>query len=163
MLNSIRPELTKEPLRSICQKNEFFAIGALRELLDTELCIFAPSKANKFSHMAIKFPSDTNEEFLDCVLDCVETLTKEPAAFAVAEDLECDGYILAVRDSELLRKLMMIKLDEPKRLSPWCLAGVMFISFNRFKKQDTKINVIKNGLFGPKTLNAIHRFNYLLL
>lgn len=163
MLNSIRPELTKEPLRSVCQKNEFFALGVLRELLDTELCIFAPSRANKFSHTAIKFPLDTNEEFLECVLDCVETLTKEPAAFAITEDLEHDGYILALKDSEIIKKMMMMKLDEPRGINPWCLAGVMFVSFNRFKKQDTNIHIIKNDLFGSKTLNALHRFNYLLL
>ena len=164
MLKSILPELTKEPLRSICQKNEFFAIGALRELLDTELCLFAPTRANKFSHMALKFSADTNEEFLDCILDCVETLTKEPAALAVAEDEEVSsGYILAIRDSEILRKLMMIKLEEPRLLNPWVLAGVMFVSFNRFKKQDMKIRIIKDELFGSKTFNAVQRFSYLLL
>jgi hypothetical protein len=163
MLNTIRPELTKEPLRVICQKNEFFAIGALRELLDTELCLFAPTRSNKFSHMILKFPLDMSEEFLECVLDCVETLTKEPASLTVTDDLEKDGYILAVRDSDLLAKLVMLKLDQPRGLNPWCLAGVMFVSFNRFKKQDTNIHIIKNDLFGSKTLNALHRFNYLLL
>jgi hypothetical protein len=163
MLNAIRPELTKEPLRSTCQKNIFFAIGALRELLDTELCLFAPSRSNKYSHMILKFPLNTQEEFLECILDCVETLTKEPASFSITDDLENDGYILAVRDPELLRKLMSVRLEEPRKLNPWCLAGVMFVSFNRFKRQDNQINVVQKGLFGPKTFKALDKFNYLLL
>ena len=165
MLNSIRPELTKEPVNTFCRTNMFFALGVIRELMDTDLCVIEPTKANKFSQMMLKFPVDSDQEFLECVLDCADTLTQSETKLTALVDDNKDrcGYVLAMDNKDVLQKAIFLNLDEPKKLNPWCLAGILFVALNKNKKQDKPITIINGNIFGNKTINAVNKFNYLLL
>lgn len=159
MLNSIKSELTKRSFRLFCQENESFATGVLQQLVSTDLCLFAPNRSNKFSRLAFKFPLTTNEEFLECVLDCVELLSEEPASLSVLDDEDAAGFILAIKSVKLIGKLVKHSSDE----DPWLTAGIMFAQINKNKTTDNNITIIDSNLFGKNTFNIVNKFNYLLL
>jgi hypothetical protein len=157
MLNSIKPEITKESFRSHCQKNRHFASAVIQQLVSTDFCIVEPSRANRFSNLAFKFPLNTDEHFLECILDCVELLGDEPAVLAVAED-NPDGYILGIKNSSLIENI--IKVDST---NPWCLAGLVFVQFNKNKTKDNNLSIIDSKMFGKRTFAAVNKLTYLLL
>ena len=158
MLNSIEAQLKQEPFRDLCQWNEQFAKGVLHQLCGSSLCLFAPSKANRFSQMAFKFPLDTDEEFLECVLDCVELLGEEPAKLSIASE-DADGYILGIRNSRVIDKTLQMNTS-----NPWCLAGLIFTDFNKDKKQDNNITIITSDLFKKEDFFLqISKYSYIIL
>ena len=158
MLNSIKSELTKRSFRRFCQENEHFAIGVLQQLIATEFCLYEPKQSNRFSRLAFKFPLNTHEEFLECILDCVELLSEEPAALSTRAGDASDGYLIAIKSSRLISKL--IELDTK---NPWHLAGIMFVQVNKNKTIDNDISIIHSNLFGRNTFNIVNKYNYLLL
>jgi hypothetical protein len=158
MLNSIKPELAKRSFRQFCQENEHFAIGVLQQLISTDFCISEPTKANRFSRLAFKFPLNTHEELLECILDCVELLSEAPAELSVLDGDDADGYMLAIKSQRLVGKL--VELDAK---NPWHLAGILFVQINKNKTTDNSICIINSNLFGKNTFNIVNKFNYLLL
>lgn len=160
MLNLIKSELSKRSFRLFCQENEHFAVGVIQNLLDTEFCIFGPNRANKFSQMAFKFPTNVHEELLECILDSVELLSGKPANLAIASEAsEFDGYVLGIKNSTLIDKIMQKYQEE----NPWHLAGIIFIQVNKNKTIDNEISIIDSKLFGRNNLDIVSKFNYLLL
>ena len=160
MLNSIETELRSKSLRSLCQTNRFFAKGVLRTLCATDFCLFGPSKANRFSHVAFSFPLDTNEELLECILDCVETLGNEPAKLSITSDIEeANGYSLLISNLSIIEEIIV----SSNTITPWQKAGSIFVDLNKDKKQDQLINIIVSKLFKSKSFIAIEKFSYLLL
>ncbi|MCI4436153.1 MAG: hypothetical protein JHC33_05005 [Ignisphaera sp.] len=126
--------------------------------MSTSFCLYEPSKANRFSRLAFKFPLNTHEEFLECILDCVELLSEQPAALSVLAGDDADGYMLAIKSQRLIDKL--IELDAK---NPWHLAGILFVQVNKNKTTDNNITIINSNLFGKNTFNIVNKFNYLLL
>lgn len=158
MLKSIEVQLKEESFRDLCQNNEQFAIGILHQLCESDLCLFSPSKANRFSQLAFKFPLDTDEEFLECILDCSALLGKEPVKLSMASE-DADGYILGIKNSMLIEKIIKVNVSYP-----WCLAGLLFADLNKNKKQDSNIMVITSELFKRDNFfTQISKYNYLLL
>lgn len=157
-MNSIKPEITKDSFRYHCQNNENFAVGVLEGLLHTPFCIHKPDKYNKYSKMAFKFPLDVREEFLECILDCVELLSEAPAALSVLNDEDADGYVLAIKSGYLVNKVININNN-----NPWCFAGILFTQFNKNKTNTNEISIIDSKVFGKNTFTAVDKLNYLLL
>lgn len=160
MLNSIELEIRSKSLRTLCQSNKFFARGVVRTLLATDFCLFQPSKANKFSQMGFQFPLDTNEEFLECILDCMEVLAGQPIKLSIQTDAEeATGYSLLVKDSVIIEEIIF----NHDSSSSWQKAGVIFVDFNKDKKQATNFTVVTSQVFKSNTFSAVENFSYLLL
>ena len=161
MLNSIELEVKSTTLRALCKSNINLARGIVRTLCATDFCLFQASKENRFSQMGFLFPLDTNEEFLECILDCVETLGGEPAMLSVASDLEeATGYSLLIKSGRVIDEICFNSDSN----SVWQKAGAIFVDFNKSKKQDTTtFTTITSELFKKNTFSAVEKFNYLLL
>lgn len=111
--------------------------------------------------MGFLFPLDTNEEFLECILDCVETLGGEPATLSVTSDLEeATGYSLLIKSGRVIDEICFNSDSN----SAWQKAGAIFVDFNKSKKQEhTTFTTITSELFKRNTFSAVEKFNYLLL
>lgn len=157
MLKPATPEMIKESLRFYCKTNKQFALGVIRELCATNFCLFEPSVSNDFSQMGFLFPLTTNEEFLECVLDCVELLSGTAAEFNMPDPSIATGYTLLIKSSSLIKELIFIEAEDP-----WCLAGILFVDLNKHKT-NKDISVISDTMFKDKSLDAVNKFSYLLL
>lgn len=162
MLDETNTEISTTRLRKLCQNNELFASGVLRELCETEFCLFSPSKANKFSQMGFIFPHNTSEAFLDCILDCVELLGNKPAKLKkfVSEDGENNDnkYTLLIKDIDLIRKIASVDRD-----NPWNTAGNLFVDLNKNKLENKDISIICSRFYGRNIMNSIDKLTFLLL
>jgi len=160
MLNSIELEIRNTSLRTLCKNNKSFARGVVRTLCATDFCLFQANKANRFSQVAFLFPLDTNEELLECVLDCVENLGEEPASLSITNNVvEATGYSLLIKNSRVIDEICF----NSDNTQTWQKAGVVFVDLNKSKKQDTVITTITSELFKRNTFSAVEKFNYLLL
>ena len=158
-LNTIHRDLTKISLFDLAKKNKPFAIGVLRQLCDTEYCLIPPAISNKFSKIVFRFPENANEDFLNIILDCIELLSQEEAIFKIAKaEDEVTGYVLGINNEDLIRSLVFI---DPK--NAWCLAGLLFVEFNKNRLENSNISLISSDLFGETTFMAVDKFKDLLL
>ena len=159
MLKPVKEEITKSSIADLCQTNELFAAGALRQLCNSDLCLFEPSMANNFSQTAFKFPLDTNDNFLSCILDCADCLGSKKYYLNRSEDEnDSDGYTIFINDPGLIQKLVYVDCK-----NIWCTAGAIFVDFNKHKKQGSIISITSSTLFEARTIHAMAKHNYLLL
>ena len=159
MLNSIEQEVRSKPLRTLCKNNKLFARGVVRTLCATDFCLFQPSKANRFSQMGFLFPLDTSEEFLECILDCMEILGEEPVKLSIVSGEEATGYSLLIKDSLIIEQIVFNSNSN----TAWQKAGAIFVDFNKDKKEKSDLNTITSQLFKKNAFSAIEKFNYLIL
>jgi hypothetical protein len=160
LLKPVEDELKQSSLRELCRTNDLFAVGVLRGLCRTKFCSFSPTEENKFTQLGFTFPLETNDDFLECILDCVELLSGEEVFLSMPSDPEeAINYSLLITSKKLIDKLVLMDFTP----NPWRMAGILFVDLNKNLTNSDTITVITSNTFSKHTLTISKQLDYLFL